>query len=94
MRPSGDGVDDPDWRPIFRLLLPLWWLQLRQSPQLIFPTFMSASNESIELTSSDELLDLISKLNALLRIVAVVTMIEAELVRIALPEVCVHPFRP
>ena len=48
----------------------------------------------MEPTPSDELLDLVSELNPLLRVVAVVTMIEAELVRIALLGVYVHPFRP
>ena len=49
---------------------------------------------NVEPTSSDELLDLISELNALLHIVAMVTMIKAELVRIAFSEVCAYPFRP
>ena len=51
-------------------------------------------NEPVEPTSSDELLDLISKLDAFLRVVTVVTMVEAELVGIALPEVRAHPLWP
>ena len=95
--PSGsfrDEVDDPNWRPIFRLVLPLWRLRLWQGPWPIFPTFRSTSNESVELTSPDELLDLVSELNALLRVVAMVTMVKTEFVRVALPGVCAHPFRP
>ena len=57
-----------------------------------FPTFRPASDESIEPTSSDELLDLVSELNTLLRVMVVVMMIEAELVRVVLPGVCAHLF--
>ena len=94
LRPSGDGVDGPNWRPISGLLLPPWRFRLRQGPWSILSAFRSVSNEPVELISSDELLDLIPELNALLCIVVVVTMVEAELVRIALPRVCAHPFRP
>ena len=57
-----------------------------------FLEHISQQNEPIESTSSDELLDLISKLDAFLRVMAVVMMVEAELVRIALSGVCAHPF--
>ena len=64
-----------------------------QGPWPILSTLRPVSNELVELTSSDELLDLISELNTLLRVVAVVTMIEAELIRVAFFGVCVHLFR-
>ena len=52
------------------------------------------SNESVELTSSNELLDLISEINTLLHVVAVVTMIEAEFIWVALSRMRAHPLRP
>ena len=55
---------------------------------------MPALNEPIESASPDELLDLVSELDAFLRVVAVVAMVEAELVGIALLGVCAHPLWP
>ena len=89
-----DGVDDTDWRPISGLLFPPWRLRLWQGPWPIFSTLRPASNESVEPISSDELLDLISELDAFLRFVTMVTMVEAELVRIALLRVRAHPLWP
>ena len=91
MRSSGDGVDGLDWRPISGLLLPPWWFRLRQGPWPIFSTLRPASNEPIESTSPDELLDLVSEQDAFLHVVAVVAMVEAELIGIALLGVCAHP---
>ena len=48
-------------------------------------------NEPVESTSLDELLDLISELDAFLRVVAVVAVVETELVGVVLSGVCAHP---
>ena len=76
------------------MFLPPWRLRLWQGPRPIFPTLRPTSDKSVEPISSDELLDLISELNALLHVVAVVMMIEAEFVRITFFEVRAHPLRP
>ena len=94
MRPSGDGVDGPDGRPIFRLLLPSWRFRLWQGPWPISSTLGPASDEPVESSSPDELLDLVSEPDAFLRVVAVVAVVEVELVGVALPGVCAHPLRP
>ena len=73
------------------MLFPPRWLGLRQGPWPIFSSLRPASNEPIESTSLDELLDLISELDAFLRVVAMVAMVETELVGVALPGVCAHP---
>ena len=89
-----DGVDDPNWRPISGLLFPPQRLRLWQGPWPILSTLRPTLNEPVEPTSSDELLDLVSELNVFLCIMAVVSMVEAELVRIALPGMCAYPFWP
>ena len=82
---SGDGVDGPDWRPISGLLLPPWRLRLRQGPWPIFSTLRPVSNESVESNSPDELLDLISELDAFLCVMAVVAMVETDLLGLHFP---------
>ena len=94
MRPSGDGVDGPNWRPIPGLLLPPWQFRLRQGPWPIFSTLRPASDEPVESTSPNELLDLISELDAFLHVVAVVAVVETEPIGVALPGVCAHPLWP
>ena len=91
MRPSGDGVDGPDGRPVPGLLLPFLWFRLWEGSWPVSSTLRPAVDESVESTSPNELLDLVLELDAFLRVVAVVAMVEAELVRIALPGVCAHP---
>ena len=56
-------------------------------PRLILSTFKPTSDESVEPTPPDELLYFVSELNAFLRVMAVVMMIEAEFVWVALPGV-------
>ena len=80
--------------PISGLLLPSWRFRLRQGPWPISSTLRSASNEPVESTSPDELLDLISEPDAFLRVVAVVAVVEIELVGVVLPGVCAHPLWP
>ena len=58
---------------------------------LIFSTLRPASNESIESTSPDELLDLISELDAFFCVMAVVAMVEIELIGVVLFGVYAHP---
>ena len=91
MRPSGDGVDGPDGRPVPRLLLPSLRFRLWEGSWPISSTLRPAADESVESTSPNELLDLILELDAFLRVVAVVTVVEAELVGVALFGVCAHP---
>ena len=69
-------------------------VQVAAGPLVDLSTLRPTSNKPVEPTSSDELLDLISELNAFLHVVAVVMMVDAELIRIALPGVHAHPFRP
>ena len=67
---------------------------MRHGPWPIFSTLRPASNKSVESTSSDELLDLISELDAFLRVVAMVAVVKTELVGVALFEMCAHPLWP
>ena len=76
------------------MLLPSWRLRLRKGPWPISSTLRPASDKPVESTSLDELLDLIPELDAFLCVVAVVAVVEAELVGVALPGVCAHPLRP
>ena len=92
MRPSGDGVDGPDGRPVPGLLLPSLRFRLWKGSWPVSSTLRPAADESVESTSPNELLDLVLELDAFLRVVAVV--VEAELVGVALSEVCAHPLQP
>ena len=94
MRPSGDGVDGPDGRPVPGLLLPFLRFRRWKGSWPVSSTLRPAADESVESTPPNELLDLVLELDAFLRVVAVVAVVEAELVGIALPGVCVHPLRP
>ena len=85
MRPSGDGVDGPDGRPISGLLLPSWRFRLWKGPWPLSSTLRPASDEPVESTSPNELLDLVLELDAFLYVVVVVTVVEAEFVGVALP---------
>ena len=94
MRPSGDGVDGPDGRPVPGLLLPSRWFRLWKGSWPVSPTLRPAADESVKSTSPNELLDLVLELDAFLCVVAVVAVVEAELVGVALLGVCAHPLWP
>ena len=94
MRPSGDGVDGPDGRPVPGLLLPFLWFGLWEGSWPVSSTLRPAVDESVESTSPDELLDLVLELDAFFDVMAVVAVVEAELVGVALPGMCAHPLRP
>ena len=76
------------------MLFPSWRFRLRKGSRPVSSTLRPAADESVEPTSPDELLDLVLELDALFGVVAVVAVVEAELVGVALPGVCAHPLRP
>ena len=90
LRPSEDGVDGPDGRSVPGLLLPFLQFRRREGSWPVSSIPRPPADESVESASPNELLDLVLELDAFLRVVAVVAVVEAELVGVALPEVCAH----
>ena len=94
LRPSGDGVDGPDGRSVPGLLLPFLRFRRWEGSWPVSSTLRPVVDESVESTSSNELLDLVLELDAFFNVVAVVAVVEAELVGVALFGMCAHPLRP
>ena len=94
LRPFGDGVNGPDGGPVPRLLLPSWRFRLRKGPWPISSTLRPASDEPVESTLPNELHDLVPELDAFFCVVAVVAVVETELIGVALLEVCAYPLWP
>ena len=76
------------------MLLPSLRFRLWEGSWPVSSTLSPAMDESVESTSPNELLDLVLELDAFLRVVAVIAVVEAELVGVVLLGVCAHPLRP
>ncbi|KAG1362256.1 hypothetical protein COCNU_10G004750 [Cocos nucifera] len=81
--PRGN-VNDAGRRPTSLLFPHHGWFWLRQRPWPIFSCFRLASEELTQPNPPNELLNFVSKLNAFLSIVVVVTMVETVFASIAL----------